>query len=417
MNVVHTSRTVALALLVGSGGCGTGSVGPLPPAEPEADVDLTSASTGLHVPLQARHGDPLPGLSEDEIARFEAGKEEFKEDETAEDGLGPVFNDTSCARCHTDPAVGGSSALVETRFGSVGADGRFTGLPEHGGSLIQVKGIGPAGTCDFAGETVPAQATFVSGRRTTPLFGLGLVDAVPESTFRYIAMIERALWPHEAGRVATVHDIARNRPAVGRFGWKNQVPSLHQFSGDAYLNEMGITSPEFPDENCPGGDCSLLSCNPFPELNDDGSGIVAFTDFMTLLAPPPRKAMTAQAWAGKRVFTALGCSHCHWDTFRTGDSPVASLNKVVFHPYSDFLLHDMGSLGDGIEVGDARGREFRTAPLWGLSAFSAFLHDGRAPTVKDAILAHDGQARRARDRFARASVEDRAALLAFLATL
>jgi hypothetical protein len=84
------------------------------PAEPEADVDLTSASTGLHVPLQARHGDPLPGLSEDEIARFEAGKEEFEEDETAEDGLGPVFNDTSCARCHTDPAVGGSSALVET---------------------------------------------------------------------------------------------------------------------------------------------------------------------------------------------------------------------------------------------------------------------------------------------------------------
>ncbi len=417
MNVVHTSRTVALALLVGSGGCGTGSVGPLPPAEAEADVDLSSASTGLRVPLQARHGDPLPGLSEDELARFEAGKEEFEEDETAEDGLGPVFNDTSCARCHTDPAVGGSNALVETRFGAVEADGRFTGLPEHGGSLIQVKGIGPAGTCDFAGETVPAQATSVSGRRTTPLFGLGLVDAVPESTFRYIALIERALWPHEAGRVATVHDIARNRPAVGRFGWKNQVPSLHQFSGDAYLNEMGITSPEFPDENCPGGDCSLLSCNPFPELNDDGSGIVAFTDFMTLLAPPPRKTMTARAWAGKRVFTALGCSHCHWDTFRTGDSPVASLNKVVFHPYSDFLLHDMGSLGDGIEVGDARGREFRTAPLWGLSAFRAFLHDGRAPTVKEAILAHDGQARRARDRFAGASAEDRAALLAFLATL
>ena len=96
---------------------------------------------------------------------------------------------------------------------------------------------------------------------------------------------------------------------------------------------------------------------------------------------------------------------------------MASLSKVVFHPYSDFLLHDMGSLGDGIEVGDARGREFRTAPLWGLSAPSAFLHDGRAPTVKDAVLAHDGQGRRARDRFARASAEDRGALLAFLATL
>ena len=127
--------------------------------------------------------------------------------------------------------------------------------------------------------------------------------------------------------------------------------------------------------------------------------------------------MTAQAWAGKRVFSDVGCSHCHWDTFLTGTSPIASLNHVIFHPYSDFLLHDMGSLGDGIETGNAKGLEFRTAPLWGLSAVTIFLHDGRATTVKDAILAHDGQARRARDRFSRASASDQAALLAFLATL
>ena len=416
MNVVHTSRTAALALMLGGAGCGTGAVGPLP-AEPESDHDRTSASTGLHAPLQARAGDPLPGLTQVEQARFVAGKEEFESDETPEEGLGPVFNDTSCARCHSDPAVGGSSALLETRFGGTTADGSFTPLADHGGSLIQVRGIGVAGDCDFKGETVPPQATLVSLRRTTPLFGLGLVDAVPESTFRYVAQFQRSVWPDEAGRVAMVHDIARNRDAVGRFGWKNQVPTLHQFSGDAYLNEMGVTSPEFPDENCPGGDCSLLACNPLPGINDEGEGIVAFTDFMTLLAPPPRKPMTTQAWAGKRVFSALGCSHCHWDTFRTADSPVASLDHVVFHPYSDFLLHDMGSLGDGIEVGDARGREFRTAPLWGLSAFSSYLHDGSAATVKDAILAHDGQARRSRDRFAGASRDDQVALLAFLGTL
>ena len=88
-------------------------------------------------------------------------------------------------------------------------------------------------------------------------------------------------------------------------------------------------------------------------------------DFMTFLAPFPRKLLTAEAWSGKRLFSSIGCSHCHWDTFRTGDSPVAALNHVTFHPYSDFLLHDMGSLGDGIETGDARGNEFRTAPLWG----------------------------------------------------
>jgi len=416
MNVVHTSRAVALALVVGSGGCGTGTVGP-PPAEPEANEDLTSASTSLRTSLQARAGDPLPGLSQALLARFAAGKEEFESDETPDEGLGPVFNDTACSRCHTDPAVGGGSALLETRFGTTKADRTFDPMTDRGGSLIQVKGIGVAGSCDFTGENVPPEATIVSLRRTTPLFGLGLIDAVPESTFRYIAQLERGFWPDEAGRVAMVHDIARNRDAVGRFGWKNQVPTVHQFSGDAYLNEMGITSSEFPDENCPGGDCSLLACNPLPGINDDGEGIVAFTDFMTLLAPPPRKFMDGQAWAGKLVFGTIGCTHCHWDTLRTGDSPVASLDHVTFHPYSDFLLHDMGSLGDGIVTGDARGREFRTAPLWGLSAIALYLHDGRAKTVKDAILAHDGQARRARDRFARTSAQDQAALLAFLGTL
>jgi len=116
-------------------------------------------------------------------------------------------------------------------------------------------------------------------------------------------------------------------------------------------------------------------------------------------------------------YFVVGCSHSHWDAFRTGDSTVISPDHVTFHPYSDFLLHEMGSLGDGIETGDAKGREFRTAPLWGLSSLSGYLHDGRAATVKDAILAHDGQAQRGRERFARASVSDQVALLAFLASL
>ena len=416
MNVVHRSRILALALMVTAAGCGSGSVGPLP-AEPEADQDFASATSSFHASLQARFGDPLPGLRASELQRFDAGVEEFTSDETPDEGLGPVFNDTACSRCHANPAVGGSNDTIETRFGRVTPDGGFDPLAQLGGPLIQVHGIGQAGNCDFVGETVPAEANAVSGRRTTPLFGLGLVDAVPESTFGYVARIEQIIWPAEAGRVATVHDIARNRDAVGRFGWKDQVPTLHQFAGDAYLNEMGITSPEFPDENCPGGDCSLLSCNPMPGLNDDGSGIVAFTDFMTMLAPPPRKSFTLQTARGRGVFSAMGCSHCHWDTFRTADSPVASLDHVTFHPYSDFLLHDMGSLGDGIQTGDALGGEFRTAPLWGLSVLTKFLHDGRAATVKDAILAHDGQGRKARDRFAGASPDDQAALLAFVSSL
>ena len=124
-----------------------------------------------------------------------------------------------------------------------------------------------------------------------------------------------------------------------------------------------------------------------------------------------------QALVGRAIFSTVGCSHCHWDTFRTGDSAVQALNHATFHPYSDFLLHDMGSLGDGLEIGDGKGREFRTAPLWGVSAVTRYLHDGRATTLKDAVLAHDGQGKRARDRFNRLSDREQKALFAFVSSL
>jgi CxxC motif-containing protein (DUF1111 family) len=396
-------------------GC-TAATTEVAPAEPGGDEDIASALKADRQPVETAFGDPMPGLGADELARFEDGRDEFEEVEEAAAGLGPVFNETSCARCHSVPGSGGGSDILETRFGTA-SGGAFDPLAQRGGSLIQEKGIGTAGACDFAGEVVPPEATLVSLRRTTPLFGLGLVDALPDSVFHYVAHVEARYFPREAGRPAMVHDIAKNRTAVGRFGWKGQVPSLHQFSGDAYLNEMGITSPEFPDENCPQGDCALLACNPMPELNDDGSGVQAFADFMTFLAPPPRARFSEAAFFGRGIFSAIGCTRCHWSTFRTGDRPTAALRQITFHPYSDFLLHDMGSLGDGIETGDARGNEFRTAPLWGVSAVTRFLHDGRAAALAEAILAHDGQARRVRDRFADLAPEHQGAVLAFLSSL
>jgi len=145
--------------------------------------------------------------------------------------------------------------------------------------------------------------------------------------------------------------------------------------------------------------------------------VKAFTDFMTLLAPPPRVAFDSEAFAGKRVFSSVGCSNCHWATFRTGRDSFTALSDVTFHPYSDFLLHDMGSLGDGIAQSDALGSEMRTAPLWGLSVETSFLHDGRATTLSEAILAHDGQGRRARDDFANLSAQEQASLVAFIGSL
>ncbi|HYB52814.1 MAG TPA: di-heme oxidoredictase family protein [Thermoanaerobaculia bacterium] len=362
-------------------------------------------------------GDPLPGLAPDELARFENGKTEFADVETVADGLGPVFNDVSCANCHASPAVGGGSARLETRFGTRKRNGQFDPLSQYGGSLIQSQGIGPYGECDYVGEIVPPEATIVAGRRTTPLFGLGLVDAVPDQTFRQIAAQEARGPDGCGGTVSTVTNLTTGLPAVGKFGWKAQNPTLFQFAGDAYLNEMGITNPQFPNENCPQGDCASLSCNPEPGLNDDGDDVQAFADFMTMLAPPPRGKITMAASLGENLFDKIGCANCHLATLQTGSSPIAALDHVTFHPYSDFLLHDMGSLGDGITQNQATGRLMRTAPLWGVRNVTIFLHDGRASTLDQAISDHDGQARSARNRYEQLSGWQKAQLIAFLNSL
>jgi CxxC motif-containing protein (DUF1111 family) len=217
--------------------------------------------------------------------------------------------------------------------------------------------------------------------------------------------------------VSVVTDLSTNRLAVGKFGWKAQVPSLFQFSGDAYLNEMGITNPQFPDENCPQGNCNLLKCNPVPALNDDGGDVTAFTDFMTFLAPPPRGPINDDVKNGEKTFDKIGCNGCHVDTLATGASASAALDHVTFHPYSDFLLHDMGSLGDGIQQNRATGRLMRTAPLWGLRAIQTLLHDGRTSDRTAAILAHDGQAKSSRDAFVALPSAQQSKVLAFLSSL
>ncbi len=362
-------------------------------------------------------GQPMAGLPADLLDRFNDGKAEFEAVETVEAGVGPVFNDVACASCHTVGAIGGGSAILETRFGRMGEDGFFDPMAYFGGSLIQKQGIGTSGSCEYLAEIVPSEATITAQRRTTPLFGLGLVDAVPDATFYAIAAEESHHPDGIAGLVSVVTKLSTGQPAVGKFGWKCQNPSLFQFSGDAYVNEMGITNPEFPDENCPQGDCEALNCNPAPDLNDDGAGVQQFTDFMTFLAPPPRGPITGQALAGELVFRGIGCAGCHRPELRTGASPVAVLNRVRLHPYSDFLLHDMGNLGDGITQNLATGKLMRTAPLWGLRKITTYLHDGRATTLEAAILAHEGQAKKARDRYAGMPAYKKTWLAAFLNSL
>jgi CxxC motif-containing protein (DUF1111 family) len=244
-----------------------------------------------------------------------------------------------------------------------------------------------------------------------------MVDATPTSTFLTLALIQAIFTPFTAGTPSIVTDPTTNKPALGKFGWKAQVPSLFVFSGDAYLNEMGITNPIFPDENCPQGNCAQLASNPAPDLNDDGEGVEKFNDFMTLLAPPPRGPRNFFTEYGNIVAGAIGCLGCHTQTLRTGVSAVAALDQVEYHPFSDFLLHDVGSLGDGITQNRATGKLMRTQPLWGLRTQTRLLHDGRASTIVEAILAHDGQGRAARREFESLDAFDRYTLLAFLNSL
>jgi CxxC motif-containing protein (DUF1111 family) len=363
-------------------------------------------------------GDPLPKLTADLQTRFKLGKAAFAVVENIADGIGPVFNDVSCVACHSSPAAGGGSTVVETRFGRV-VNGQFDPMTEFGGSLIQKQGIGLFNGVNFVGEVVPPGATIVAGRRTTPLFGLGLVGAVPDQTFEQLASLEQQYTPDTAGRVSMVTDQATGEQIVGRFGWKCQQGSLFSFSGDAYLNEMGITTLLFPNENCPQGNCALLQANPALHNPNEGDNddIAAFTDFMTFLAPPPSVALTAAAKSGAKTFLSIGCVNCHFPALQTGSSSIAALNSVTFFPYSDFLLHDMGSLGDGIAQGSAGQREMRTAPLWGVRVMTSFLHDGRANSLSKAILAHDGQGKAARNRFANLKSSDQSNLIAFLNSL
>lgn len=363
-------------------------------------------------------GRALSGLTAEEKARFTAGREVFVETETPEDGVGPVFNDSSCVACHSVPEVGGASDRIETRFGKRTRNG-FDALTALGGSLIQEQGIGAQAECEFVGETVPAEADVSAGRRTTSLFGLGLVDALADATLVELAARQRARTPATAGRTHLVLDAVSGEQRIGRFGWKAQVPSLLHFAGDAYLNEMGITSPFFPEENCPQGNCELLRCDLVADPEDDGADVFLFADFMSLLAAPPRATSESKRAVaeGRRTFDRIGCADCHTPALRSGRHEVAALSNREFAPYSDFLLHDMGTLGDGVAQDGAGPSEMRTAPLWGLRTLETFLHDGRTTTLSGAILAHEGQGAGARDRFRALRGEDRKRLLRFLRSL
>lgn len=371
---------------------------------------------------------PLPGLTSEELAAFIAGDEAFGRAFTPAEGLGPIFNNVSCAACHS----GDGRGTPETGFFrfSVGDDL----VPHLGGPQVQNRAITGA-----VPEELPSGVES-SFRLPPPVFGVGLIEAIAPETILALAdptdadgdgisgrpniVVPADFVPDtEPGGFIADEEFPAGVPRLGRFGRKAQVSSLLLQVAKAYHEDMGVTNDFLPVENVNRQVSRALEGADRvtdPELSE--SELRAVLAYIRLLAPPAPGAMTAARVAGEQAFHAVGCASCHVPELRTGASSIAALSHQPVLLYSDLLLHDMGdALADDRPDGDANGREWKTAPLWGLRVMRDFLngdafllHDGRARSVEEAILFHGGEAAAARERFLALSPGDRAALLDFV---
>jgi CxxC motif-containing protein (DUF1111 family) len=370
-------------------------------------------------------GGPLPGLTAEQLRLFERGSIVFQVEFAPGTGLGPLFNAAGCANCHESPVVGGGGEAEEEEGGIPGEDievfgtafsgGVCDALAAVGGPVFQKQVTDALAAALGIDHEAPAAAATIGERNTSDLFGFGLLDAVPE---RSIAALADPADRDGDGVSGRVHRMADGR--IGRFGRKAQLPSLDEFNADAFVNESGVTNPAVMLEQFPGGAPGTpypAGVDPTPEPELSQADLDATNAFVRFLAPPPRLALDNTATRGQELFGRIGCATCHVPSLTTGPNSVAALSNQVVFAYTDLLLHDMGPGLADLCLGDASPSEFRTEPLMGLRFAATFLHDGRAETVEDAILAHGGEARRARDRFAGLPRADRHALLRFLGTL
>ncbi len=374
-----------------------------------------SFSQGFRPP--ALPGSPLAGITPTEHEMFRIGLEDFTEVETAEDGLGPAFNGTSCAVCHSVPAIGGISTMTEVRAGYRDENGKFTEL--NGGTLYHLFST-PPHRCQVQ---IPPEANVIARRAPIPVFGAGLVEAISDETLIALEDPDDRDGDGIRGRAARITDLVTRRERIGRFGWKAQHATLLAFSGDAYRNEMGITNDLFPDEVALGVDPEQMKlCSPKRGLEDVRDrrtglrGIDNFESFMKFLAPLERGPVSDSARAGEAVFQRIGCASCHVPILTTGPNANPLFDRKPVPLYSNLLLHDIGT-GDGIEQSAASASEIRTPALWGLRFRRPLLHDGSSATAEEAVERHQGEASAAGERYRSLAAQDKGDLFAFLNSL
>jgi CxxC motif-containing protein (DUF1111 family) len=383
------------------------------------------------------------------------------------EGLGPVFNRTACRECHEGngkgqppEAVGDPMKSILVRMSVPGENehGGPKGVPNYGDQLQDraIEGVAPEGQAIINYEEIPGKFgdgtayslrkpttefvnlaygdlpadTMTSTRVAAPVIGLGLLQNVPEATLRALADPDDADGDGVSGHINMAWDANSQQMAVGRFGWKANVPSIRHQNAGAALGDMGLTSPVFGTNLCEPAqkDCLAAAADAeelgvSPEILD--SFFSALDMYMLFLAVPEQRGADDPAvQRGEALFRGVGCSNCHMPTLRTGKSGWNGLSEQEIHPFTDLLVHDMGEgLADNRPDYQATGREWRTAPLWGIgltydvSHFNLYLHDGRARSLSEAILWHGGEAEPKREAFRNMTKAQRDDLLAFLGSL
>lgn len=384
-----------------------------------------SGSDSQAVPTRPVPGGPIAGLSSAERAAFERGRLVFERRFTPSEGLGSLYNATSCASCHSTPVVGGSAQLYRNfyigMFGVPGAQSPIPGLPS---AVVPAFGRGQRLTLEQGRMVIPDNPLItIAQRNAIPIFGAGLFEFVRDATILANADPNDSDGDGVSGRFNT------DFGSIGRLGVKAQSNNVEVFTRGPLFNQMGITSDPFDGA---GATASLghlrvqVSADPtLPSVDNDGvpdpeisrqdlGDLIAFTRF---LAPPePMAPFSDAARRGEALFDSTGCTKCHVPELASTRGPVRA--------YTDLLLHDMGpDLADGLNFGVPQtslispfhtAREFRTQPLWGVSMHGPFLHDGRAETLDEAIRLHGGEAERIRDAYLALSPEQRDDVVTFL---
>ncbi|MFV8442224.1 di-heme oxidoredictase family protein [Flavobacterium sp. LB2P44] len=434
---------------------------------PEEREQYSGGETTIFNTSEEAFGFSAPNLTFDEQSDFGIGNSFFRQSwvsapssTTARDGLGPFFNAIACASCHFKDGRGraplfdgelGLGLLLRLSIPGTNSNGGSFPDPIYGGQLQDNAILGQTveGTYGITyqsitetfadGTTVILQKPFyqinnlgygslannvqISPRVASQMIGLGLLEAIPESTI--LSFVTNNNRDGISGKANYVYDVVSNSQKLGRFGWKANQPNVRQQVAGAFLGDMGITTSLFPNEDVPTGVVATTIPNGgTPEISDlNLNRVVLYSS--TLAVPARRNYSDQNVLKGKKTFETIGCTNCHIPKIQTGNThPIAALRNQTIRPFTDLLLHDMGEgLADNTPDFLATGNEWRTPPLWGIGLIKTvnnhtnLLHDGRAKNVEEAILWHGGEGQNAKNKYKQLSAKDRNDLLSFINSL